>query len=70
MKARIKQQQSIPGTQKYTIQDFNSEFPDDDACLNHVMQARWPDGITVCDSQKCGNVERRHHRVTGRTAFA
>jgi transposase-like protein len=50
--------------------DFNTEFPNDDACLNHIFHARWPDGITVCDSKKCGNVERKHHRVAGRTAFA
>ncbi|MGD0798924.1 MAG: IS1595 family transposase [Acidobacteriaceae bacterium] len=61
---------SIPGCQKYTIADFHCEFPDDDACINHIFYARWPDGITVCDSPKCGNVERRHHRVTGRTAYA
>jgi transposase len=60
----------IPGYQKYTIADFNIEFPDDDACLNHIFYARWPGGITVCDSKKCGNVERRHHRVTGRMAYA
>jgi transposase len=65
-----KQTNSIPGNQKYTIADFNVEFPDDDACLNHIFYARWPDGITTCDSKKCGNVERRHHRVTGRTAYA
>ena len=65
-----KQTNSIPGNQKYTIADFNCEFPDDDACLNHIFYARWPGGITVCDSKKCGNVERRHHRVTGRTAYA
>ena len=70
MKKRIKQQQSIPGNQRYTISGFNSEFRNDDACLNHIFYARWPDGITVCDSEKCGNVERRHHRVTGRTAYA
>ena len=57
-------------SQKYTIADFNSEFPDNDACLNHTFHARWPDGITTCDSAKCGNVERRHHRVSGRTAYA
>lgn len=70
MKERRKQRQSIPGNQRYTIQDFNSEFPDDDACLNHIFFARWPDGSTVCDSEKCNHVERRHHRVTGRTAYA
>jgi transposase len=65
-----KQTNTIPGNQKYTIEDFNCEFPDDDACLNHIFHARWPDGITTCDSKKCGNVERRHHRVKGRTAYA
>jgi transposase len=68
--AKRKQTNSIPGHQKYTIQDFNTEFPNDDACLEHIKEERWPDGITVCDSAKCGNVERRHHRVSGRTAYA
>ena len=53
--------------QKYTIQDFNAEFPDNDACLIFILESRWPDGRTMCD--KCG-VERKHYRVTGRTAFA
>lgn len=26
---------------KYTIKDFNRQFPDDDACLEHVFQARY-----------------------------
>lgn len=68
--AKRKQTNSIPGHQKYTIKDFNSEFPNDDACLEHIKEERWPDGITVCASAKCGNVERKHHRVTGRTAYA
>jgi transposase-like protein len=62
-----KQKQTIPGHQKYTVADFNNEFPNDDACLNHILEARWPDGRTLCE--KCG-VERKHYRVTGRTAFA
>lgn len=68
--AKRKQTNKIPGYQKYTIQDFNTEFPNDDACLTHILESRWPGGITACDSKKCGNVERKHHRVTGRTAFA
>lgn len=66
MKKR-KSKNTIPPCQKYTIADFNAEFPDDDACLVHVFLARWPEGRTVCD--KC-HVERKHYRVTGRTAFA
>lgn len=53
--------------QKYTVTDFNREFPDDDACLEYVKEQRFPGGITTC--AKC-NVERKHHRVAGRTAYA
>jgi transposase-like protein len=65
--AKRKQTNTIPAYQKYTIASFNADFPNDGACLNHVLEARWPDGRTMCD--KCG-VERKHYRVTGRTAFA
>ncbi len=58
---------TIPGHQKYTFKDFDSEFPDDAACLNHIMEARWPGGRAMC--AKC-KVERKHYRVTNRTAFA
>jgi transposase len=68
--AKRLQNNSVHPAQKYTIADFNVEFPDDDACLDHIFYARWPAGITACDSKKCGNVERRHHRVTGRKAYA
>jgi transposase len=59
--------QVVPRAQKYTVKDFETEFPDDDACLEYIMQKRWPNGIALCT--ECG-VERRHYRVTGRTAFA
>jgi len=53
--------------QKYTLDQFNAEFPDDDACLEAVKEMRFPDGVTTC--LKC-KVERRHYRVSGRTAYA
>jgi transposase len=62
-----KQCQPIPPEQRYTINDFNAEFPDDNACLEYVKEQRWPNGITHC--AKCGK-DRKHHRVTGRTAYA
>lgn len=53
--------------QKYTLNQFNAEFPDDDACLDYIKEQRWPNGITTCE--KC-KVARKHHRVSGRTAYA
>jgi transposase-like protein len=63
----MKPKQSIPKELRYTVADFNREFPNDDACLEHIKEQRWPDGVTEC--AKCG-VERKHYRVTGRTAYA
>jgi transposase-like protein len=65
--ATRKTKNTIPPCQKYTIVNFNAEFPNDDACLTHILESRWPDGRTTC--HKCA-VERKHYRVTGRTAYA
>jgi transposase len=65
-----KQRQSIPGNQKYTFKDFNSEFPTDDACMEFIKEQRWPDGRTECNSKDCNGATRKHYRVTGRTAYA
>jgi transposase len=51
----------------YSVNDFNREFANDDACLEYIKEQRWPNGVTKCE--KCG-IERKHHRVTGRTAYA
>jgi transposase len=51
----------------YSVDDFNREFANDDACLEYIKEQRWPNGVTKCE--KC-SVERKHHRVTGRTAYA
>src|SRR6266704_1142860 len=63
----MKPKQSIPRELRYTVADFNAEFPNDDSCLEHIKEQRWPDGVTQCG--KCG-VERKHYRVSGRTAYA
>ena len=59
--------QVVPKAQKYTAKQFDIEFPTDDACLEYVMERRWPNGIALC--VECG-IERKHYRVTGRTAYA
>jgi len=63
----MKVKQSIPKELRYTVRNFDKEFPSDDACLEFIKEQRWPGGITEC--QKCG-VERKHYRVHGRTAYA
>jgi transposase len=63
----MKVKQSIPKELRYTVVQFNAEFPNDDACLEFVKEQRWPNGVTRCE--KCAK-DRKHHRVSGRTAYA
>lgn len=63
----MKAKQTIPAALKYTINQFNADFPTDDSCLEFIMEQRFPGGKTLC--QKCNKV-RKHHRVSGRTAYA
>jgi hypothetical protein len=62
-----KLKQSHAADLNYTAADLNREFPNDDACLEYIKEQRWPNGVTKC--AKC-NLERKHSRVTGRTAYA
>ena len=52
--------------EKLTVRQFFARFPDDDACLNHVMEVRH--GLRhVC--RACGE-DTTFHKITGRRAFA
>jgi transposase len=62
-----KVKQSIPKELRYSVKDFNNEFPNDDACLEHIKEQRWPDGMAPC-AQCCKTT--KHHRVGNRTAYA
>ena len=59
--------QTIPKELRYTFQQFDQDFPTDDACLEQIKEQRFPGGITVC--HKCEK-PRKHYRVRGRTAYA
>jgi transposase len=51
---------------RLTIKEFFERFPDDDACLNHIMEVRY--GFRhVCG--KCG-VEGTFHKLANRRAFS
>jgi transposase len=63
----IRVKQSIPVHLRYTVRQFNEQFPNDDACLEQIKEDRFPGGVAKCE--KC-DLDRKHHRVTGRTAYA
>ena len=50
---------------KMTLKKFNSRFPDDDACLDHLMAVRYGHKFH-CGT--CG-AEAKHHRVKGRRCY-
>lgn len=49
----------------FSILDFETRFPDDDTCLDWLLKARWPDGVTC---GKCTKITP-HYRLTGRPAY-
>jgi transposase len=63
----MNRRQTIPAALRYTFQQFEKDFPTDDACLEQIKEQRFPGGITVC--HKCER-PRKHYRVKGRTAYA
>jgi transposase len=63
----MKVKQSIAKELRYSVRDFNNEFPHDSACLEHVKEQRWPNGMCWC--VKC-LTDCKHHRVGNRTAYA
>jgi transposase-like protein len=63
----MNQRQTIPAHLRYTRNQFDAEFPDDDVCLETIKEQRFPNGVTHC--QKC-DADRKHYRVRGRTAYA
>jgi transposase-like protein len=53
-------------SEKLTVRQFFARFPNDDACLTHVMEVRY--GLRhVCG--KCGK-DATFHKITDRRAFA
>jgi transposase-like protein len=63
----MNRRQSIPKHLRFTLDNFNAKFPDDESCLEYLKEKRFPGGVSFCE--KCQQ-ERKHHRVTGRPAWA
>jgi len=54
-------------TAKLTVREFFKRFPNDDVCLQHVMEVRY--GLRhTC--QKCGVADATFHRLANRKAFS
>lgn len=52
---------------RYTVKQFNAEFPDDDACLEKVFQDRYGD-LSCCPH--CGVIDSKFYRVKKRKCYA
>ena len=63
----MNRRQTIPAELRYTRNQFDRDFPTDDACLEQIKEQRFPGGVAVCE--KCEG-PRKHYRVSGRTAYA
>lgn len=51
----------------YTLQDMQRDFPDDKACLDWLLNYRYPNGIT-CTS--CGTINAKHHYIASRKSYS
>lgn len=52
---------------EFSVREFFARFPDDEACLTHIMEVRF--GLRhTC--RKCGTVDATFHRMSDRRAFA
>src|SRR5271157_5199327 len=63
----MNRRQTIPKELRYTINDFNCQFPGNDACIENLKERRFPGGIAYC--AKCRQ-EQKHHRIKGRPVYA
>jgi len=57
--------------ERYTVRDFERDFPDDAACLEWLKNYRWPEGI-VCENKECpryGTITN-HYRVQSRPSYS
>ncbi len=52
--------------QRYTIENFHRDYPDDAACLERLRQRRYPDG-SVCE--KCQRITK-YHRDADRQSYS
>jgi transposase-like protein len=52
----------------FSVREFFQRFPNEEACLDHIMQVRF--GGTRFDCQRCGVIGATHHRLAERRAYS
>lgn len=52
--------------ERYTLKDMQNDFPDDKACLDWLLNYRYPNGITC---KNCGVVNAKHHYTASRKSY-
>jgi transposase len=52
---------------RYTHAQFMKDFPNEDVCLDTIFQERYGD---VKDCPRCGVIDTKFYRVTGRKCYA
>ncbi len=62
----MKTSKARPKQARYTVRDFQRDFPTDDACLEWLLGHLYPDGI-VC--KVCRRLTK-HHRVRSRRSYS
>ena len=55
-----------PKMQRYTVRDFEAQFPNDDVCLEWLKDSLYPDGIPCETCQKI----TKHHKIANRKSYA
>lgn len=55
--------------ERYSIADFQREFPDEDACLDYLWRQLHSEDGQTADCPKCGR-RRRFHRVKARQSYS
>lgn len=51
----------------FSVREFFNRFPNDDACLEHIMAVRF--GGTRFDCQSCGTIDATHHKLAKRRTY-
>lgn len=52
----------------FSVREFFARFPNEEACLDHIMQVRY--GGTRFDCPGCGVVDATFHRLSNRRAYS